>query len=197
MRASLHFCPSAMMLLMALIASSVSAQTFMRFEELIALSDSLPPVTLRKPADFIFIVVEVENDSREEIQRREEIYSTIRRAATTEGRVKLHSGEDAIPSTAFRVPLRAGSRPDTTATSFYARVPLRPDDDVWNLREELAAHILATGHTTARFYARVPLTDRDDEWTLRAELTRYIESIEVEGRTLMKPGQAGLGMEDL
>lgn len=113
-----------------------------------------PPVSLKKTGDFLVLKVTIENDSREYTQRREEIYKTLNAlvtAAEKTASIKLHSGEYPIDRTNYKITLEQGSkRADTSTADIFVKIPLKGNDDIPRLTEELrgfVSGVTITGRT--------------------------------------------------
>ena len=126
-----------------------------------------PPISLKKTGDFLVLKVMAENDSREFSQRRDEIYTTIKRMvdeASKFNHIELHSGEHPIDEDSYKIKLLQGhSRADTSSTNLYVKIALKPDDNVYKLTDELR---------------------------------KFVSGIKVSGRTVLFPGEVGLSIVD-
>lgn len=113
-----------------------------------AASRSEPPVSIKKTGDFLVLRVNVENDSRDVSLRRQEIDETVGRmieSAAKIGRIQLHSGEHPITRESPKIKLSEGSdRADTSCAELYVKVPLKADDNVPALTEELKNFVSST-----------------------------------------------------
>ncbi|MDD4061852.1 MAG: hypothetical protein PHW08_14290 [Kiritimatiellae bacterium] len=111
-------------------------------------SRSEPPVSIKKTGDFLVLRVNVENDSRDVSLRRQEIDETVGRmieAAAKSDRIQLHSGEHPVTRESPKLKLSEGSdRADTSSAVLYIKVPLKADDDVPGLTEELRKFVFST-----------------------------------------------------
>jgi len=129
--------------------------------------EELPPVSLRKTADFLVVRVRVENDSRDADQRRAEVDETLRemlRAADQGGRIQLHTGEYPITENSPVLALSADEeRPDSAYAHFFVKVPLKGEDDVRALTQEMLT---------------------------------FVSKTKPVGRTQLRPGDVGLSMVD-
>jgi len=109
---------------------------------------SEPPVSIKKTGDFLVLRVDVENDSRDISLRRQEIDETVGRmieAAAKNSRIQLHSGEHPVTRESPGLKLREGSdRADTSCAELYVKVPLKTEDNVPALTEELRTFVSST-----------------------------------------------------
>ena len=136
------------LLLLALLlgVSSLRAQS----DEVIVLSpfevtrtESLPPITIRKTADFLLLQVQVVNDTRDADKRREEIYGTIKGIVAAAAKVKsleISTREMTLTLQNYQVRLdEHSSKADTSTVELLFRLPLTPTDDVAALTTQLRA----------------------------------------------------------
>lgn len=136
------------LLLLALLlgVSSLRAQS----DEVIVLSpfevtrtESLPPITIRKTADFLLLQVQVVNDTRDADKRREEIYGTIKGIVAAAAKVKsleISTREMTLTLQNYQVRLDEHSnKADTSTVELLFRLPLTPTDDVAALTAQLRA----------------------------------------------------------
>ena len=129
-----------------LLLGCVTAQTaFAQVEEVVVTGarisgddySQIPAVVLRRRADFLVQRVRLTNDTRAESGRISELQQTIRdmyREASRRTGIALSYGDDfLIPITATATELTfgpGGKRPDTSSTSIYVKMALRPNEDV-------------------------------------------------------------------
>lgn len=136
------------LLLLALLfgAASLRAQS----DEVIVLSpfevtrtESLPPIMIRKTADFLLLQVQVVNDTRDADKRREEIYATIKGIVAAAAKVKsleISTREMTLTLQNYQVRLdEHSSKADTSTVELLFRLPLAPTDDVAGLTAQLRA----------------------------------------------------------
>ncbi len=140
-----------------------------------------PPVSLKKTGDFLVLKVSIENDSRVHLNRRSEIHSTLKNivaAADKSSRIKLHSGEHPIDMSNYRIKLQQGSkRADTSTADIFVKLPLRGNDDISKLTEELRSFISGATITgrTELFPGEVGLSIVDPEQYRYELITRIAE----------------------
>lgn len=122
---------------LALFISTASAQEG-GFEEVVVTGlrtsedVSMPGTFLRKTGDFLLLQVAVNNDTREEKGRKDEIYATLKAAlaaAKRDGTIELSvidENELVIPLKvdSATVVLRPGSRPDTSTTRISVKTKI-------------------------------------------------------------------------
>ncbi len=103
--------------------------------------ESVPPITVRKTADFLLLQVEVINDTRDPDKRRAEIYDTVRgiiAAATQVPALEVSTREMVLTAQNFQVRLEEHtSKADTSSVELLLRLPLKPADDVAALTARL------------------------------------------------------------
>jgi hypothetical protein len=97
----------------------------------------IPAIVLHRRADFLVQRVRLTNDTRAESGRVSELQQTIRdmyREASRRQGIALSYGDDfLIPVTATANELTfgpGGKRPDTSSTSIYVKMALKPNEDV-------------------------------------------------------------------
>lgn len=96
--------------------------------------DPLPGTVLKKTGDFLLLEVKVLNDTRDEKDRKEEIYQTLKNAISTASKNKaielsiVESGF-VIPLTLdnHRIELNKGSRPDTSVATIRVKTAIPSD----------------------------------------------------------------------
>jgi hypothetical protein len=155
---------SLIVVLAAVLSSATAVESFQMAKP--AANWDLPPITLKKRADFVVLRASIENDSRDAKQRKKEVYATILglvNAAKKTKKVELHSGTYVIDKDSYEIPLQKGRRPDTSATYLYIKIPLKKDADVPKLTKELK---------------------------------KFVADAKVEGRTQITPGSTGLSILD-
>lgn len=125
--------------LMTLIAFVFSFNAWsLMLEEVIVTAqqrgDPLPGTVLKKTGDFLLLEVKVLNDTRDEKDRKEEIYQTLKNAISTASKNKaielsiVESGF-VIPLTLdnHRIELNKGSRPDTSVATIRVKTAIPSD----------------------------------------------------------------------
>lgn len=156
----------AVALLLTACAGVTASEQFL-MGEVAAYTEGIPPVTIKRPADFLVLQVRLENDSRDDKQREQEVYATILtlvKAAEEAGNIQLHSGLDTIKSGTHKVKLsKGGARPDTSQTEIFVKLPLTADADVPGLTEQLK---------------------------------KFVSVAKPDGRTQLFPGDVGLSIVD-
>ena len=157
----------AVVLLVTACAPSPASEQFLMGEAARRTEEGLPPVTIKRPADFLVLNVRMENDSRDDKQREQEVYATILnlvKAAEDAKNIQLHSGVDTITSGTHKISLsKAGDRPDTSQAAIFVKVPLSADADVPKLTERLR---------------------------------KFVSDAKLDGRTQLFPGDVGLSVVD-
>lgn len=127
------------LILTALFLSSVALRG--QSDEVIVLSpfevtvaERIPPITIRKTADFLLLQVQVVNDTRDPEKRRAEIYDTVRGIIAAAAQVKsleISTREMTLNLQNFQVRLQENtSKADTSSVELLLRLPLTPADDV-------------------------------------------------------------------
>ncbi|MBK8478750.1 MAG: hypothetical protein IPL39_21450 [Opitutaceae bacterium] len=109
--------------------------------EVVGPSDRIPPVTIRKTADFLLLQVEIVNDTRDPERRRVEIYDTVKgviAAATQVKALEISTREMGLNLQNYQVRLeeKAG-KADTSSVELVFRLPLAASDDVAALTAQL------------------------------------------------------------
>ena len=160
-----------LLLLLALLlgVSSLRAQS----DEVIVLSpfevtrtESLPPITIRKTADFLLLQVQVVNDTRDADKRREEIYGTIKGIVAAAAKVKS---------------LEISTREMTLTLQNY--------------QVRLDEHSNKADTSTVELLFRLPLTPTDDVAALTAQLRAFTGQVQVVGRSEVFPGEIGISVK--
>ena len=158
-------------LLLALLlgVSSLRAQS----DEVIVLSpfevtrtENLPPITIRKTADFLLLQVQVVNDTRDADKRREEIYGTIKGIVASAAKVKS---------------LEISTREMTLTLQNY--------------QVRLDEHSNKADTSTVELLFRLPLTPTDDVAALTAQLRAFTGQVQVVGRSEVFPGEIGISVK--
>lgn len=110
----------------------------------------LPGVTLRRTGDFLLLAVRVENDSREEALRVEEMSATLdnmldRASEVPDIELGIVLDDNLLRPLVrgdYRPYIRAGSRPDTSVIYVRVKTPIPEEDaDALALANQLAAFI--------------------------------------------------------
>lgn len=103
--------------------------------------ERIPPVTIRKTADFILLQVRILNDTRDPEKRRDEIYETVKGIVTAASQIKaleISTREMALNLQNYQVRLDEDSgKADTSSVELLFRLPLKPADDVGALTRQL------------------------------------------------------------
>ncbi len=131
---------------------------------------AMPGTFLRKKGDFLLLQVSVTNDTRDAKARKEEIYATLRTALTAarrDGSIELSVIDEnglVIPLKvdSATVPLRAGGRPDTDATtiSVKTRIPATGADGqaLISRLKDFVSGLKVTGRTQLDAYGDVEIS---------------------------------------
>jgi hypothetical protein len=117
-------------------------------------SESIPPITLRKTADFLLLQVQITNDTRDEAKRRDEIYQTVKGIISDAAKVpalEITTREMVLTLQNYQVRLEeSSSKADTSSVELLFRLPLKPADDVGALTTQLrqfSKRAVVTGRT--------------------------------------------------
>lgn len=157
----------AMLLSFALFSASAWAQVEgQSVEEVIVTGasddrrDIMPGTFLRKTGDYLLLQLDVSNDTREEKARKEEIHATLRTAlaaANRDAEIELSVVDEdglvlPLKVDSATVVLRAGGRPDTSATriSVKTNIPKKGANGqaLISKLKDFVANIKVTGRTT-------------------------------------------------
>lgn len=134
--------------------------------EVASAKDSIPPITIRKVADFLLLQVELVNDTRDADKRRDELYETVKGIIGAASRVKsleISTREMTLSLQNYQVRLDGKTdKADTSTVELLFKVPLGPNDDV------------------------VALT---------AQLRQFSRQVKVVGRTEIFPGEIGISVK--
>lgn len=113
-------------------------------------SEGMPAVGLRRAADFLIREVSVSGDTRDDDQRRSEIYAMIERALRLADKhgVQLAYGDFVVQPLTLEnykelVLTEDRQRPDSEATSFLVKAPLSPGTTASAAQKRVAAFIEA------------------------------------------------------
>jgi hypothetical protein len=97
----------------------------------------LPAVTIRKRADFLLQAVNIENDTREARNRKDETYQTLRGMVQAAARMPglslaLQKGYlETLDDANYQIPLEDdGDRDDTSSATVFVKLALTPSSDV-------------------------------------------------------------------
>ncbi len=123
--------------------------------EVTAAEERIPPVTIRKTADFLLLQVRIVNDTRDPEKRRIELYDTVKGIVATAAEVKsleISTREMVLNLQNYQVRLAEESgKADTSSVELLFRLPLSATDDVGALTAQLRA-----------FSARVQVVGRSE-----------------------------------
>jgi hypothetical protein len=124
----------------------------------------MPAVTITKQADFLVRSVRLNNDTRSDAARTEELYQTIKDllgAAAKQSGFGLAYGEDfLIPITAadYKIPLNPeGKRPDASYVDIYIKIALGSQANVSEVITKLNGFI-----KNAKLTGRTEIKPQDD-----------------------------------
>lgn len=125
------------LLILMFLSATAWAQSEGAAEEIVVTGirsseSEMPGTFLRKTGDFLLLQVEVSNDTREEKGRRDEIYATLRTALAAANRdpaIELSVVDEnglvlPLKVDSATVVLRAGNRPDTSATRISVKTAI-------------------------------------------------------------------------
>ncbi len=104
-----------------------------------------PPIVIKKRADFLLLQISLINDTRDEQQRRDEVYATLRSmvgGVPAGSKIELFTSEFTLSAGHYQIPLTdVATKRDASSVTLYAKVPLSGSDDVGALAEVLRAYV--------------------------------------------------------
>jgi len=110
-------------------------------------SSEMPAVGLRRTADFAVQEVTITGDTRDEIQRQNEIYQMLANAITAAPRagVQIASGDETLQLVSMQnyrnIPLEKDSRPDSQKLSFLVKAALGPGTSAQAAQSKIASFV--------------------------------------------------------
>ncbi|HZP61168.1 MAG TPA: hypothetical protein VFB27_12665 [Opitutaceae bacterium] len=127
----------------------------------------IPPITVRKPGDFLLLQIQLTNDTRDPDKRRAELYDTIKtilNASAAIEKMEISSVDMILNGQNYQINLQdAQSKSDTS---------------------------------TAELYLKLPLSSTDDVGALTGRLHKFAREIKVVGRTEIFPGEIGISVKN-
>lgn len=116
---------------------------------------SSPPITLKRIGDYLVLQCRIENDARDQELRKREIATTLQGMISTalqSKRFEIHNGEMVLTAESSTIALHEDTkRADSSYGELFVKVPLKADDDIPRLTEELGDFVATAkmdGRTT-------------------------------------------------